>query len=159
MCCAATYCLRNCGFIVVNNAGAGYSPGVDHLASILLHGLLSSLVFGHQFSACRGTNKNHHHCNSYLLLFVWYLPLCLAPGALYLVPAALYLVPAALCLVPAALCLVFTRAKAFQICHALCPSCLQGDSENYYDPSNSLLPFVLATRRASPSVLPLCMLQ
>ena len=27
---------------------------------------------------------------------------------------------------------------------------LQGDSENYYDPSNSLLPFVLAERKGIP---------
>ena len=27
---------------------------------------------------------------------------------------------------------------------------IQGDSENYYDPSNSLLPFVLATRKGIP---------
>ena len=28
--------------------------------------------------------------------------------------------------------------------------CLQGDSDNYYDPSNSLLPFVLAQRKGIP---------
>ena len=39
---------------------------------------------------------------------------------------------------------------AFQLCHAPWPICLQGDSENYYDPSNSLLPFVLATRKGIP---------
>ena len=27
---------------------------------------------------------------------------------------------------------------------------LQGDSDNYYDPSNSLLPFVLASRKGIP---------
>jgi len=75
---------------------------------------------------------------------------CLAPAALRLVPAAPCLVRAALCLVPAALSLAFTKAEAFQLCHAPCPFCLQGDSENYYDPSNSLLPFVLATRKGIP---------
>ena len=28
--------------------------------------------------------------------------------------------------------------------------CWQGDSDNYYDPSNSLLPYVLATRKGIP---------
>ena len=74
----------------------------------------------------------------------------MVPAALCLVPAALCLAPAALRLVPAALCFVFTKAVAFQLCQAPCPFCLQGDSENYYDPSNSLLPFVLATRKGIP---------
>ena len=57
---------------------------------------------------------------------------------------------AALCSAPAGLSLVSTKAEAFQLCHAPRPFCLQGDSENYYDPSNSLLPFVLATRKGIP---------
>jgi len=88
----------------------------------LLQGLLNILVFGRQLSAC-GHNWE---------------------------PPPLQQLSAALCLEPAALCLVFTKAEAFQLCHAPCPFCLQGDSENYYDPSNSLLPFVLATRKGIP---------
>ena len=35
-------------------------------------------------------------------------------------------------------------------CVAHVSSCQQGESDNYYDPSNSLLPFVLAQRKGIP---------
>ena len=109
--------------------GTGYSPGMDHLANILLQGLHSTFVFGHQFYACWAQ---------------------LGTTTTATVTCCLCSVSAALCLLPVALCWVFTRSEAFQSCHAPCPFCLQGDSENYYDPSNSLLPFVLATRKGIP---------